>query len=900
VAIGVLAVLPVVIFTLPALAGLPVTPGDDHTQNFPLRVLAGELWRHGHLPLLNPYIWSGAPLLGGWNAAAAYPLTFLFAVLPGLVAWTANLMITWWAAGFGTYAFLRASRLSPVASFLGALTFAFAGAMPAQVPHFGLVSGLSWIPFALLATLRLSERSGLRPRLLWTSVLAAAIALVILAGEPRALDDAVIIVAVYALWRAWRLRRWPDGLGYLGLVLAGAALGVAIGAVQWLPGIEAIYTSQRAHGEALFNAGSLARKRLLLSLVPNLMGGSGSFGQPAFLGTYSLTEMTGYVGLMPLAAAGALLARRRWRPLPEWLVWHVTALIGVLLALGGNTPLGHLLVHLPFFGDQRLQSRNLVIADFALAVLLAYWADDWLGERRRSGSLARRLLAAAPGAAAVAVIAAMMVWGAGMLRWLGLAADRAAHASTLRLELVPFALLGALAVAVAWWGPRLGRAGQVRVLTWFVSVDITLFTLLSVVAVAPTPGDPAAPPAAPAAAPATPPPGSTASTTALPHQPAAPAVPVARFTHGGRFAIYDPDLLGGGELTALGVPDGNVMTQTPSIEGYSSIVDGTYATATGSHQASGDGQNVLAPSAIGDGTLDQLGTTVLLTPSAYLITPVTGAAAAGPGLRHATPAEPATWYFGAWLPVTGLTLPASGARGLKVGLVEPSGRVDWVSASAGPGASGAAAGPAGGGGTVRVTLPQPHEAVAVRVATASGSAVLGPPVLSTAGGGSYRAAGPLQDALVPPRWRFSGFDGSFAMFADSMARPALTLQALPGVPAAGARIHPVAGPQFAPSAARVSSPHGVTVIRSVAAIPGWTAAWRPAGQAVAKTLPLRRSGLVQAVTVPPGRGTLTWAYDPPGARLGGWLSLAGLAVLLGVGVTAASAGRRRSGKMGSA
>ena len=68
-----LIALPAVIFGVPALLGHAVLPGDDLTQNFPLRVLAGREIRAGHMPLFDPYIWSGAPLLAGWNAAAAYP-----------------------------------------------------------------------------------------------------------------------------------------------------------------------------------------------------------------------------------------------------------------------------------------------------------------------------------------------------------------------------------------------------------------------------------------------------------------------------------------------------------------------------------------------------------------------------------------------------------------------------------------------------------------------------------------------------------------------------------------------------------------------------------------------------------------------------------------------------------
>src|SRR5262249_33546752 len=88
-------------------------------------------------------------------------------------------------------------------------------------------------------------------------------------------------------------------------------------------------------------------------------------------------------------------------------------------------------------------------------------------------------------------------------------------------------------------------------------------------------------------------------------------------------------------------------------------------------------------------------------------------------------------------------------------------------------------------------------------------------------------------------------DGSFAVFADHFARGPLSLQALPGRSAPGASVRRTAGPAASPTAAAVYSPHGVRVVRSVAAAAGWSAtrhprrgpaappagppAWRPAG-----------------------------------------------------------------------
>src|SRR5579862_7618396 len=280
VSVALLILLPAIIFGVPALLGHPVLLGDDLTQNFPLRVLTGDEIRSGQLPLFNP-------------------------------------IATWATAGLGLFWFLRALRLARLASFLGALSFAFAGAMSAQVSHFGLVAGMSWVPLQLLGVLKLSQDRPVRSRLGWIAVLATATGLVILAGEPRAIDDSCVIVLIYAAWQVARLRRraGPTAVS----VTAGLVLGACLGAIQWLPGLAAIGTSQRGvNSLQLFNSGSLPVRWLLLTLVPDLLGGSGSLGQPGFLTNYNLTEVTSYVGILPLVAAFALLGRLRFRPrLPD-------------------------------------------------------------------------------------------------------------------------------------------------------------------------------------------------------------------------------------------------------------------------------------------------------------------------------------------------------------------------------------------------------------------------------------------------------------------------------------------------------------------------------------------------------------------------------------------------------
>jgi len=290
----------------------------------------------------------------------------------------------------------------------------------------------------------------------------------------------------------------------------------------------------------------------------------------------------------------------------------------------------------------------------------------------------------------------------------------------------------------------------------------------------------------------------------------------------------------------------------------------------------GDGQDTLDPRTVGNGTLDQLGTSVLLTVPAYLITAGGGSGPApgppGTGRRDIAADQHATWYFATPLAVSRLEVPDVDARqdaaaGTQIGLMTSGGSTHWFRARA-PDAS-----------LLSITLPRPELGVAV-VARADGKPIrLGPLSVVAADGSVFVANGQLQDALVPPRWAYAGHDGVFAVFVDHFAQGPVSLEALPGRSTSGASVRRVAGPAAEPAAAAVVSPHGVRVVRSVTAIPGWGATWHPQrGPAV--TLIVRRAGLVQAVDVPAGRGVLTWRYVPPWFMPGFALSLGAAAALI--------------------
>ncbi|MDQ1362104.1 MAG: hypothetical protein QOJ44_2481, partial [Acidimicrobiaceae bacterium] len=359
--LAILLVAPVVVFGVPLCFGQLFLDGDNFLQNFPLRVLVGQDLVHGHLPLLNPYIFSGAPLLGGFNAGAAYPFTWLFAVLPSGLAWTLNLIAAYEAAVVGMYLFLRRQPMSGTAATFGAAAFSFGGFMSGQIVHVDLISGAAWLPWMLLAVHGLTEsRNAIpssrpvgvdpAPRWWWAVVLAAATAMTILAGAPESVLDSAVVVLIYLIWRYWQYWRSASPgqparqslAAPLGHLVVGVGVGLLASAAQWLPGLVFTAHSQRASATyEFFTSGSLPWRLTLLVFSPFLLG-TNQHEVATYFGTYNFPEVTSYVGILALIATFALLTRRRRRSeASRWWIWYVVLVVSLVAAWGGGTPFGH-------------------------------------------------------------------------------------------------------------------------------------------------------------------------------------------------------------------------------------------------------------------------------------------------------------------------------------------------------------------------------------------------------------------------------------------------------------------------------------------------------------------------------------------------------------------------------
>jgi hypothetical protein len=864
-AVVTLVVVPILLFAIPALFGHPAIAQDNLIQNFPLRVLSGRQMASGHLPLLNPLADSGTPLLGGMNAGSFFPLTFLFVFLPAVLAWVINLVAVYAGAALGLYALLRWHSLRASVALVGAMVFTYSGAMMGQMVHLGVVQGYALLPWAVLVLLSSAARARSldasatgrqRVRLFAPTVLAMAglWALATLSGEPRAIAELELLVlvvgpAVLVLSTPWRPVSWRQRVEFVGSVAVGVLWGVLIGLAQLLPGSSFINASQRTGlTYAFFGSGSLALRSSLLWFIPDLVGGNGVAHQPRYYVGYNLAEVTGYVGVVALVAVAAYLARitpRGWRGSSRDATLYVVILVvGLFATWGSYTPFGHIFRQIPLFASTRLQSRNVILVDLALCVFLAWWLERVVERDRAGASLLgwRRWVSAAPALATAALALLALFAGPALARYMSATPAHAQLAEdqrlTLLIHLVVALTIAALVVGAARWRRLWGAVVVV------CALDIVVFLVFCAVGFA------------------------SGNTPVMPSR----ANAVAHLGVTGRFALVDGSGRNGDVFESLGLPNMNVFTGLPSVQGYGSLIDAYYGNVTETHPLFNIDVCRLA-----SGTFAQLRLASLAVAAPQLSVPVHSDAP--PRLLCATSASStrAARSFGRIVDVTAFRL---GGVTAAAGVTWRARLVDAAGQPRGPVDRGRSA--ANGTTVIFHFASAPAAGVVV---TATGLWRDDSEVLSTSGSQRYQVRTNFQMALARG-WRLVATRGTLAYFRATRVRPSAWLA--PG----GSRIEHVTNASWGDSWITVHATSRTTLWRSMEWIPGWRAVARNDATGALRTLRIARAGLIQRVEVPEGTWTVHFLYHAPHIEIGIACSVAGLA-LWGGAVTLSTRERRR-------
>jgi hypothetical protein len=463
-----LLLLPAVFFWRETLGWKTLSDGDALFWFYPAYQFVAEQLNAGKLPLWNPFMYSGTPLFGQWQAGVFDPLNWLFLVL-GVTsrAMTTVQELAYALALLGMFRYLRRLQLSRRASLFGAVIYGLSGFAVARVIYPGFLHIFALTPWIFWTIERLRQRPSWRLAALG----ALFVAWQLFAAHPQPFAYAALLACAYALFRlrsadgevrteasmedqpsiestqnletetratntshpALRTppatRQPANSLQSATLFLAQCALiylgGLGLAAIQVLPAAETALQSVRQDWPfAQFTLNSLHPASLPVVLFPFWQGQGKGIYTMGYWGVYwHHYEAQIYLGLLALtlAGAGAYAAWRRQSRWPIGRFWSVVAVLGVFLSLGRYfEPLAHALHHVPLLGHFRSPNRHWMEVVFAVAVLAGWTVNVFL--RAENEKTVRAMRRVAQGLAGGLTLTCALVGG--FVLWRKVAAEK--------------------------------------------------------------------------------------------------------------------------------------------------------------------------------------------------------------------------------------------------------------------------------------------------------------------------------------------------------------------------------------------------------------------------------------------------------------------------------------------
>lgn len=371
----------------PALTGkfLVNSHSDQYIAGYAFREFAATTLRAtGSFPLWNPYLFGGMPYVAAMHGDIFYPTFLLRMAMPTDAAMTWGFIIHLFLAGLFTFGFLRAIGYGFSGALLGGIAYMMSGQIASYVSpgHDGKLFVSALFPLALWILHR-----GIRGGRSWTwGAFALVVGLAVLSPHPQLLQYMLLACGAYALFLAFAS---VDGVKLPGSValrrlaaaLAAVAVGLAIGAVQYLPVLEYVSWSPRAGGLSdyrLATSYAWPPEELLNTYLPQFSG-----MLDAYWGRNGIHLHSDYVGVVVLMLAGAAFTGLRADPRRKQIIfWTVALVVSLLWSLGSATPFYRIpYAIIPGTKYFRAPATIFFVGALAIALLVAAGAERFLQSR---------------------------------------------------------------------------------------------------------------------------------------------------------------------------------------------------------------------------------------------------------------------------------------------------------------------------------------------------------------------------------------------------------------------------------------------------------------------------------------------------------------------------------------
>jgi hypothetical protein len=421
---------------------------------------------YSHKTFWDPMIFSGFPMMADPEVRTWYPPAFLLSLLPG--SWNVFTIFAFTAAGSFLYGYVYTITESRRAALVGGIVFGLSGFMMAQLGNSVIIHSTAWVPLIIWSLEQLCRKLSLG----WLVIGSFAVTLCLLGGQPQIFVYALIMAGVYALARGW-----TSVVGrsrYYVVVLSMIALGVSLAVIQIIPARELVGQSMRANFSFQdFVSYSLPPRQSLTLIFPYVFGGLREAGFISYFGRDNQTELTGYVGLLPLMLGGIALFVSKQKFF--CFFWLSVALLSFVLVLGDATPLARAVYHLPILSSFRIPARHFMEFTFAISVLSGLGTAAIIKRGAAAGFAMRVILISA-----ITMLSALVLLALNTNRLMALAGASCIHGLSLlpwmnRAVSIPLIVFVVGLAALLFWHSRPASILRSTLLLLVLVIDLGSF-----------------------------------------------------------------------------------------------------------------------------------------------------------------------------------------------------------------------------------------------------------------------------------------------------------------------------------------------------------------------------------------------------------------------------------------
>ena len=353
---------------------------DPVYQFYPLRVEAVRQWKSLELPLWNPSVLCGTPLLADGISKPFDPLIVLWLLFSAPVAHAVELVFQMLLMVTGMYVLARAFAIPPPGAALSAVVYALNLLAVTWLELRTATGAFAFFPWAFLFLYCAVEKRSLA----FAALAGLFAALMEFAGHPQFVLYAFVVLGGFVAWRfAADLVAGNRAAAAKTLLLGllALALGVALSAVETLPFLELVrHSSRNPHQYQAANMDATPLS-FITYFYPNFFGNParGGYYGGVVIGRPYMTASAGFVGASTVALvfAGLFLARLAAKRFLAVLLFGVFAFI-LIAGAGFGTSIGPIT---NLFSGMDV-ARIVFMSNFAAAILAGAGASalasaDW-------------------------------------------------------------------------------------------------------------------------------------------------------------------------------------------------------------------------------------------------------------------------------------------------------------------------------------------------------------------------------------------------------------------------------------------------------------------------------------------------------------------------------------------